>query len=146
MKDHIWTQLNLGYMVKQIHNKHKTIWWQHVNVGEAMTQHDFIWHQNIVFLNQKHKKRSYRLHNNHAISVQYWAFQHLEDVFFQEVDEVNGVQMPSTLSIQTPSQCQSMFSCGYNGVISMDATFALTIWNFIFSHWWVLMFIASVFL
>jgi hypothetical protein len=46
---------------------------------------------------------------------------------FQEVDEVNEVQMPSTLSIQTPSQCQSMFSCGRIRVISMDATFALKI-------------------
>jgi hypothetical protein len=77
LKDHIRTQSNLGYMVKQIHNKHKTIWWQRVNVGEAMTQHDFI-----VYLNQKHKKGSYQLYNNHAISLQYWAIQHLEDVFF----------------------------------------------------------------
>lgn len=48
----------------------------------GLTQHDFIQHQNIVYLNQKHKKGSYRLYNNNAIYVQYWALQHLEDVFF----------------------------------------------------------------
>jgi len=26
LKDHIWAQLSLGYMTKQIYNKHKTIW------------------------------------------------------------------------------------------------------------------------
>ncbi len=45
----------------------------------------------------------------------------------QEVNEVNGVQIPSTLNIQTQSKCQSMLSCGHNGVILMDATFALAI-------------------
>ncbi len=31
--------------------------------------------------------------------------------------------MPFTIGIQTLIQCQSMLSCGHNGVISMDATF-----------------------
>jgi hypothetical protein len=26
LKDHIWAQLNLGYMAKQIYDKYKTIW------------------------------------------------------------------------------------------------------------------------
>ncbi len=42
LKDHIWAQLNLGYMTKQIYDKHKTIWWEHVNAGQSMTQDDFI--------------------------------------------------------------------------------------------------------
>ncbi len=42
LKDHIWAQLSLGYMIKQIYDKHKTIWWEHVNVGQSMTQDDFI--------------------------------------------------------------------------------------------------------
>jgi hypothetical protein len=33
LKDHIWAQLNLGYTTKQIYDKHKTIWWECVNVG-----------------------------------------------------------------------------------------------------------------
>jgi hypothetical protein len=37
LKDHIWAQLSLGYMAKQIHDKHKTIWWERVNVGQSMT-------------------------------------------------------------------------------------------------------------
>jgi hypothetical protein len=49
----------------------------------------------------------------------------LEDVFsFQELAiKVNGIQAPFTIGIQMPIQCQSMFSCGHNGFISMDATF-----------------------
>jgi hypothetical protein len=48
----------------------------------------------------------------------------LEDIFsFQELaSKVNGIQVPFTIGIQMPIQCQSMFSCGHNGVISMDAT------------------------
>jgi hypothetical protein len=37
LKDHIWTQLNLGYMAKQIYDKHKVILWECVNVGQNMT-------------------------------------------------------------------------------------------------------------
>jgi hypothetical protein len=43
-----WAQLNLGYMTKQIYDKHKTIWWECVNVGESMAQDDFIWLQDIA--------------------------------------------------------------------------------------------------
>jgi len=42
---------------------------------------------------------------------------------FQDVGEVNGIHIPSTIGIQTPSQMQFMFSIGENGAISMDATF-----------------------
>jgi hypothetical protein len=41
LKDHIWAQLNLGSTVKQIYDKHKTIWWERVNAGQNMTQDDF---------------------------------------------------------------------------------------------------------
>jgi hypothetical protein len=37
LKDHIWAQLNLGYMAKQMYDIHETIWWEHVNVDENMT-------------------------------------------------------------------------------------------------------------
>ncbi len=36
-KEHIWAQLNLCYTTKQIYDKHKTIWWERVNVGQSMT-------------------------------------------------------------------------------------------------------------
>jgi hypothetical protein len=41
-KDHNWTQLGLGYTIKQIYYKHKAIWWARINVGEAMIRDDFI--------------------------------------------------------------------------------------------------------
>jgi hypothetical protein len=34
----------------------------------------------------------------------------------------NEIQVPFTLNIQTPMQCQSMLAYGHNGAISMDAT------------------------
>ncbi len=42
LKDHIWAQLSLGYMTKQIYDKHKAIWWERVNAGQNMTRDDFI--------------------------------------------------------------------------------------------------------
>jgi hypothetical protein len=44
-------------------------------------------------------------------------------LFFQDVDEINGTQVPFTIVIQTPTQCVSMLSYGHNGAISMNATF-----------------------
>jgi hypothetical protein len=43
--------------------------------------------------------------------------------FLQDVGEIIGIQVPFTIGIQTPSQCESMLSYGHNGAISMDATF-----------------------
>jgi hypothetical protein len=64
-----------------------------------------------------------------------WAFNHLDDVFyFLYVGEVNGIKVPFTIGIQTPSQLQSMVSLGDNGVISMHATFGTNDVNFIYSH------------
>jgi hypothetical protein len=74
-------------------------------------------------LDQKHKKGSWRLHTNPAISIRYWAFQHPKNVFFfQYVSEINEIQVPFTIGIQTPTQCDSMLSYGHNGAISMDVT------------------------
>jgi len=42
LKDHIWAQLSLGYMGKQIYDKHSTIWWECVNANQSMTRDDFI--------------------------------------------------------------------------------------------------------
>ncbi len=55
-------------MTKQIYDKHKTIWWEHV------TQNDFIWFQDIAYLDRKHKKGNWCLHTNPVISIQFWAF------------------------------------------------------------------------
>jgi hypothetical protein len=75
-------------------------------------------------LDEKHKKWSWHLHTNPTISIQSWALQHLEDVFiFQDVGEINGIQVPFTTCIQTPIQCESMLSYDHNGVIFMDVTF-----------------------
>jgi hypothetical protein len=58
LNDHIWTQLGLCYIVKQIYDKHKAIWWARINAGKAMTKDDFIKQQDIVYLDCKYKKRS----------------------------------------------------------------------------------------
>jgi hypothetical protein len=92
-------------------------------VGQSMTQDDFIELEDIAYLDQKQKKGSCHLHTNLAISIQSWVFQHPKDVFFfQDVGEINGTQVPFTIGIQTPTQCESMLSFGHNGAISMDAT------------------------
>jgi hypothetical protein len=72
----------------------------------------------------KHKRRNWRLHKNPTISLHTWAFNHPNDVFyFQDVNEINGIHVPFTIRIQTPSQLQAMVSLGDNGAISMDASF-----------------------
>ncbi len=43
--------------------------------------------------------------------------------FLQDVGEINKTQVPFTIGIQTPTQCESMLSYGQNGAIFMDATF-----------------------
>jgi hypothetical protein len=44
--------------------------------------------------------------------------------YFQDASEDNGIHVPFTIGIQTPSQLQAMVSLGDNGAISMDATFS----------------------
>ncbi len=91
-----------------------------MNAGQNMTRDDFIRLQNIAYLDKKHKKGSWHLYTNLAISIQFWAFQHSGNVFFfQDVGEINEIQVPFTIGIQTPIQCESMLY----GAISMDATF-----------------------
>ncbi len=100
LKDHIWAQLSLSYMAKQIYDKHKTIWWEHLNAGQSMTQDDFIWLQDIAYLDRKRKKGSWHLHTNPTILIWSWVFQHSKDVFFfQDVGEMNGTQVPFTIGI-----------------------------------------------
>jgi hypothetical protein len=124
LKDYIWTQLGLGYTVKQIYDKHKAIWWVRINAREAMTRDDFIKQRDIAYLDHKHKKRSWCLHKNLAISLRTWAFNHPNYVFyFQDASEDNGIHVPFIIGVQTPSQFQAMVSLGDNGAISMDATF-----------------------
>jgi hypothetical protein len=75
-------------------------------------------------LDRKHKKRSWHLHQNLAISLCTWAFSHPDNVFyFQDASEDNGIHVPFTIGIQTPFQSQAMVSLNDNGAISMDATF-----------------------
>jgi hypothetical protein len=100
LKDHIWAQPSLGYTTKQIYDKHKAIWWEHVNASQSMTRDDFIQLQDIAYLDRKHKKGSWHLHTNPIISIQSWALQHPEDVLFlQDVGEINGTQVPFTIGI-----------------------------------------------
>ncbi len=88
-------------------------------------------------MDRKHKKRSWRLHTNLVISIQFWALQHLEDVFFfRDVGEINKIQVSFTIGIQTQIQCESMLSYGHNGAISMDATFGTNDMKF---HLFILM-------
>jgi hypothetical protein len=56
--------------------------------------------------------------------------------FFQDVCKINETQVPFTIGIQTPNQCESMLSYGHNGAISMDATFGRNDMKF---HLFVLM-------
>jgi hypothetical protein len=42
LKNYIWSQLSLKHTTKQIYDKQKTIWWECVNVVEAMMKEDFI--------------------------------------------------------------------------------------------------------
>jgi len=94
LKNHIWTQLGLGYTIKQIYDKHKAIWWATINARKAITRDNFIKQQNITYLNRKHTKRNLHLHKNPAISLRTWAFSHLDDVFyFQNASEDNGIHV-----------------------------------------------------
>ncbi len=43
--------------------------------------------------------------------------------FLQDVNEMNKTQVPLTIGIQTPTQCESMLSYGHNDAIYMDSTF-----------------------
>jgi len=74
--------LGLGYTIKQIYDKHKAIWWAKINAREVMTRDDFIRQQNIVYLDRKHKKKNWHLHQNSANSLHTWAFSHPDDVFY----------------------------------------------------------------
>ncbi len=83
-----------------------------------MRRDEFIRLQDIAYLDQKHKKGSWRLHTNLVISIRSWVLQHPEDVFFlQDVGEINRIQVPFTIGIQTLTQCESMLSYGHNGAI-----------------------------
>jgi len=96
LKDHSWTQLGLGYTIKKLYDKHKAIWWVRINAGKAMTRDDFIRQPDIAYLDHKHKKRIWHLHQNPTISLHTWAFSHLDDVFyFQDASEDIGIHVHS---------------------------------------------------
>jgi hypothetical protein len=79
--------------MKQIYDKHKNIWWAQVNVGEWMTWDDFLWLQDITYLDWKHKKGTWHLHTNPTLSIQSWVCVHHNDVFyFQDAGEVNALE------------------------------------------------------
>jgi hypothetical protein len=65
-----------------------------------MTRDNFIKQQDITHLDHKHKKRSWHLHTNLAISLHTWAFNHLDGVFyFQDANEINGIHVPFVIGI-----------------------------------------------
>jgi hypothetical protein len=122
-KDHIWTQLGLSYIVKQIYDKHKAILWAKINVGEVMTKNDFIKQQDIIYLGRKHKRG---IHIYTKIWPFLFAHGHLIIqimFYFQDEKKFNEVHVPFITRIQTPFQLQAMVSLGDNGAISMDPTF-----------------------
>jgi len=82
LKEFIWTQLGFKYTMKQIYDKHKETWWAWTNAGEQMTWDDFMWFQNIAYLDQKHKKGTWHLHKNPTLSIQSWVCAQLNDVFY----------------------------------------------------------------
>jgi hypothetical protein len=61
LKEFIWTQLGLRYTMKQNYDNHKEIWWAWANAGKRMTWGDFLWLQDIVYLDWKHKKGTWCL-------------------------------------------------------------------------------------
>ncbi len=81
LMEFIWTQLELGYIVKQIYHEHKEIWWAWANVDEWMTWDDFLRLQDIAYLDRKHKKGIWPLHTNWTLSIESWVCVHLDDVF-----------------------------------------------------------------
>ncbi len=99
LKYHIGTQLGLGHTTKQIYDKHKTIWWECVNVEKSwlcMTSFDnktlHIWIGNIrKVLDGCTKTLSFQFDLGFCI---------IRNMFyFQEANEVNGIQISSTLGI-----------------------------------------------
>jgi hypothetical protein len=57
------------------------------------------------------------LHKNLALSIQSWVCAHLDDVFyFQDANEMNGIQYLFTIGIQTPMQLQDMFQFSHKGL------------------------------
>jgi len=90
-----------------------------------------------INLDHKHKRRNWQLHKIPTILIQSWALHHSKLVFYlQEVEKNNGIEVPFTLNIQTPMQCQFMFAYGHNGTICMDATFGT---NYVKYHLFTLM-------
>ncbi len=88
-----------GTLSNKIYDKHRVTLWAQVNVGEAMNMDDFI-KQDITYLDQKHKKGNSCLHKNPTISIWTWAYNHPKDVFyFQDMSEINRIQLPFTLEI-----------------------------------------------
>jgi hypothetical protein len=56
--------------VKQIYDKHKEIWWEQTNANERMTWDDFLWLEDINYLDRNHKKGIWHLHTNLTLSIQ----------------------------------------------------------------------------
>jgi hypothetical protein len=40
--------IGLKHIAKQIHDKHKVIWWAQINAGKSTTHYDFIWQNDIA--------------------------------------------------------------------------------------------------
>jgi hypothetical protein len=56
LKNHIWTQLSLGHITKQIYDKHKAIWWECVDDEEATMRDNVIQQQDIVHVDRNIKE------------------------------------------------------------------------------------------
>jgi hypothetical protein len=74
LNNHIWIQMGLGYIVKQIYDKHKAIWWAKIKARKTMAREIFIKQQKIAYLDCEHKIGNWCLHKNPVISLHTWVF------------------------------------------------------------------------
>jgi hypothetical protein len=53
-----------------------------------------------------------------------WVYSHTNYAFyFEDMGEINGIQIPFNIRIHTPTQLQTMVQFGHNGAIYVNATF-----------------------
>ncbi len=105
---------------------------------------NFIWQHDVNF-DWKHKKESWQLHKNLAISIWSWALHHSKHVsYFQEASEINRIQVPFILSIQTPMQCQSMLANDHIEQFLWITHLTQMMWKHLFILWTLMFIIVSL--
>jgi len=94
---------------------------------ECESKHDTRWFHSTsrhCIFGLEQKKGSWHLHANLVISIESWALQHSEDVFFFPRCWCNQWDSsPIHHKYANTKSCESMLSYGHNGAISTDAAF-----------------------